>query len=45
MLGERSTARNYCPISLLFVIGKVFEKFVNNRIVDHLGKCGLFSDF
>ena len=24
---------------------KVFEKHVNNRIVDHLEKCGLFSDF
>ena len=24
---------------------KVFEKLVNNRIVDHLKKCGLVSDF
>ena len=24
---------------------KVFEKLVNNRIADHLEKCGLFSDF
>ena len=24
---------------------KVFEKLVNNRIVDHLEICGLFSDF
>ena len=23
----------------------VFEKLVNNRIIDHLEKCGLFSDF
>ena len=23
----------------------MFEKLVNNRIVDHLEKCGLFSDF
>ena len=44
-VGERSTAKNYCPDSLLSVISKVFEKFVNNRIVDHLEKCGLFSDF
>ena len=27
------------------VVSKVFEKLVNNRIVDHLEKCGLFSDF
>ena len=24
--GERSTAKNYCPISLLLVVSKVFEK-------------------
>ena len=45
MLGERSTAKNYSPVSLLSVVSKVFENLVNNRIVDHLEKCGLFSDF
>ena len=44
-VGERSTAKNYCPVSFLSVVTKVFEKLVNNRIVDHLEKCGLFSDF
>ena len=44
-VGEKSTAKNYCPVSLLSVVSKVFEKLVNNRIVDHLEKCGLFSDF
>ena len=43
-LGERSTAKNYHPVSLLSVVNKVFEKLVNNRIVDHLENCGLFSD-
>ena len=33
------------PVSLLSVVSKVFEKFLNNWIVDHLEKCGLFSDF
>ena len=33
-VGERSTARNYQPLSLLSVVSKVFEKLVN-RIVDH----------
>ena len=42
---KRSTAKNYRPVSLLSVVSKVFEKLVNNRIVDHLEKCGLFSDF
>ena len=44
-VGERSTAKNYHPVSLLSVVSKVFEKLRNNRIVDHLEKCGLFSDF
>ena len=39
------TAKNYRPVSVLSVISKVFEKLVNNRIVDHLETCGLFSDF
>ena len=43
-VGERSSAKNYHPVSLLSVVSKVFEKLVNNKIVDHLGKCGLFSD-
>ena len=43
--GERSTAKNYRPVSLLSMVSKVFEKLVNNRIVDLLEKCGLFSDF
>ena len=41
---ERSTAKNYRPVSLLSVASKVFEKLVNNKIVGHLEKCGLFSD-
>ena len=30
---------------LVFLLWLVFEKPANNRIVDHLKKCGLFSDF
>ena len=44
-VGERSTAKNYCPFNLLSVVNKDFETLVNNRIVDHLEKCGRFSDF
>ena len=43
--GERSTAKNYHPFSLLSFVGKVLEKLVHNRIVDHLEKHDLFSDF
>ena len=42
-VGERSTAKNYHRVSLLSVVSKVFEKRVNNRIVDSY--CWLFSDF
>ena len=42
---EKSTAKNYHPVSLLFVVSNVFEKLVNNKILDHLEKYGLFSDF
>ena len=37
--------KNYRPVSLLSVVSKVFEKLVNNSIVDHIEKYGLFSDF
>ena len=30
-VGERSTAKNYCPVSLHSVVSKVFEKLVNDR--------------
>ena len=33
--GERSKANNSHPVSLLSVFSKVFEKLVNNKIVDH----------
>ena len=42
---ENSTAKNYRPVSLLSVVSKVIEKLVNKKIVDHLEKGGLFSDF
>ena len=44
-VGERSAAKNYRPVNLLSEVCKFFEKLVNNRIVDHLEKCDLFSDF
>ena len=44
-VGEKSTAKIYRPVSLLSVVSKIFAKLVNNKIVDHLEKHGLFSDF
>ena len=43
-VGERSAAKNHGPVSLLLVVSKVFEKLVNNKIVDHLERSGLLSD-
>ena len=43
-VGKRPTAKNYSAVSLLFMVSKIFEKLVNNRIVDYLEKSGLFSD-
>ena len=45
MLEERSTTKNYHLVSLLCVVSKVFEKLINSRVVDHLEKCDLFSNF
>ena len=42
--GERSTAKNYRPVSLLSGFTKIVEKLLNNRIVDHLKKCDIFPD-
>ena len=43
---DRSVAKNYHRASFPSVVSKIFEKLVNNGIVDHLErKCGLFSDF
>ena len=42
---ERSTAKKYRPVSLISVFIKVLEKLGNIKILDHLEKCGFFSDF
>ena len=40
-VGERSTAKNYHPVSLVSMVSKVFEKLVHNSIVDHLAGFGI----
>ena len=44
-VGKMSTTKNYSLVSLRSVVSKIFQKLVNNKIVDHLKKSGLFSDF
>ena len=43
IVGERSTAENYRPVSLLSVVSKFFEKLVNNRSFDHEEKFFFFQ--
>ena len=38
-------AKHYRPVSFLSVVCCVFEKLVNNRLVDRLKNCGFLSDF
>ena len=41
-VGERSTSKICRPVNLLSVVCKVFEKLVNDRIVDHLENGAFF---
>ena len=41
-VGKSSTAKHHSSVSFLSVVNKVFEKLVNNRIVDHVEKCAFF---
>ena len=45
MLGKGLLLKTTTLLVLLSVVSKVFDKVVNNRTVDHLKKCCLFSDF
>ena len=39
---EKSTVKNFYPVSLHSMVSKIFKKIVSNRRFDHLEKCGLF---
>ena len=41
-VGEGANAKKYYRVRLLLVVSKIFEKLVNNRLVSHLEKCGVF---
>ena len=42
--GDLTNAANYRPISLLSVVGKIFERILNEQIWKHLEAHNLFSD-
>ena len=42
--GERSDPGKYRPISLLPIVSKIFESFINDSLIKHLDSTGLFSD-
>ena len=44
--GKSFTTKNLCrPGSLLSVDSEIFEKLPNNRLVNRIKKCGVFSKF
>ena len=45
MLWRGLPAENYHPVSPLSVVSEVFDKLINNRLVDLFENYGLFSDF
>ena len=45
MLGKVLLLKATSLLVFFSVVNKVFEKRVDNRIVNHLEKCGLFFDF
>ena len=42
---EMPTAKSYRPVILLSTVSRVFEKLVNNKMVDYVKNGGLLSDF
>ena len=42
---EKSMAKKCHPPGFLSVVNKIVEKLINNRLFNHLEKCGLFSNF
>ena len=39
-VGESCTTKSYRPVSLLSMVSKVFDRFISNRLADHLEKFG-----
>ena len=35
-IGKRSMAKNYCLVSLLSVVSKVFKKLLNNKLIGYI---------
>ena len=44
-IGEKSTMKNFYPVSPLSMVSKIFKKIVNNTCIDHLEKCAPFFWF
>ena len=42
--GEKTDLNNYRPISLLSVLCKVFEKWIDKQLKDHLNRQGIIDE-
>ena len=42
-VGERSTAESCYPVSLLSALCRIFEKLLNNKLINCHKTCSLFS--
>lgn len=43
-VGERSLSSVHCPVSILSFVNKIYEKLVNDKIVEHFKRCCVFCD-
>ena len=39
-IGERCMAKNYCLVSLLSAVSKVFKKLLNNKLIGYIEEYG-----
>lgn len=43
--GEKSNAKNYRPVSLTSVVSKILERVIRSRLMEHLSRNNLLSDY
>jgi hypothetical protein len=44
-VGTPSGPSDFCPISIVSVLSKAFERILHDQVLKHVNFCNLFSDF